>query len=231
VREGLCRRLRGASGRLGIAALAGSRIGTLTRRTRAEPLSLPKSRFERTDDVGRQGSDGQQRLRSARSTACGARPSRAKHGSASRYNRWRTSQGFVEGAPRLTRSHDPCTRAGPIRSSVQYVPLCQASGTKSAVSETSDFLGHQRARIAMNLLALAAARPAWMSSRRARYSGARYRQSQHCKQQSQKPAHGILRRTFRQNISPRETWPSVILQSEFYLLTGLLSSQHFSQSL
>jgi hypothetical protein len=48
-----------------------------------------------------------------------------------------------------------------------------------------------------NLLALAAAWPAWMSSRRARYSGARYRQSQHCKQQSQKPAHGILRRTFR----------------------------------
>jgi hypothetical protein len=32
-------------------------------------------------------------------------------------------------------------------------------------------------------------------------------------------------------VPPRETWPSVILQSEFYLLTGLLSSQHFSQSL
>jgi hypothetical protein len=151
MREGLRGRLRGASGRLGIAALAGSRIGTLTRRTRAEPLSLPKSRFERTDDVGRQGSDGQQRLRSARSTACGARPSRAKHGSASRYNRWRTSQGFVEGAPRLTQSNDPCTRAGPIRSSVQYVRSARASGTKSAVSETSDFLGHQRARIAIEL--------------------------------------------------------------------------------
>jgi hypothetical protein len=33
VREGMRRRLRGASGRLGIAALAGSRIGTLTRPT------------------------------------------------------------------------------------------------------------------------------------------------------------------------------------------------------
>jgi hypothetical protein len=33
----------------------------------------------------------------------------------------RISQGFVEGAPRLARSNDLCTRAGPIRSSVQYV--------------------------------------------------------------------------------------------------------------
>jgi hypothetical protein len=42
-------------------------------------LSLPKSRFERTDDVGRQGSDAQQRLRTARSGVCRVRPSRAKH--------------------------------------------------------------------------------------------------------------------------------------------------------
>ncbi len=63
-------------------------------------LSLPKSRFERTDDVARQGSDAQQRLRTAQSGACRARPSRARHAFAPRYNRWRISQGFVEGVPR-----------------------------------------------------------------------------------------------------------------------------------
>jgi hypothetical protein len=39
-----------------------------------EDLSLPKSRFERADDVARQGSDAQQRLRTARSGVCRARP-------------------------------------------------------------------------------------------------------------------------------------------------------------
>src|ERR1700737_5582603 len=33
-------------------------------------MSLPKSRFERTDDVARQGSDAQQPLRTARSGVC-----------------------------------------------------------------------------------------------------------------------------------------------------------------
>ena len=36
-------------------------------------MSLPKSRFERTDDVGRQGTDAQQRVRNARSGLCRAR--------------------------------------------------------------------------------------------------------------------------------------------------------------
>jgi Transposase domain (DUF772) len=63
-------------------------------------LSLPKSRFERTDDVARQGSDPQQRLRTARSGVCRACPSRAKHAFAPRYNRWHISKGFGEGAPR-----------------------------------------------------------------------------------------------------------------------------------
>jgi hypothetical protein len=66
----------------------------------ASRLSLPKSRFERTDDVARQGSDAQRRLRTARSGVCRARPSRAKHAFAPRYNRWHISQGFGEGAPR-----------------------------------------------------------------------------------------------------------------------------------
>jgi hypothetical protein len=52
------------------------------------------------DDVARQGSDAQQRLRTARSGVCRARPSRAKHAVAPRYNRRHISQGFVEGAPR-----------------------------------------------------------------------------------------------------------------------------------
>jgi hypothetical protein len=42
-------------------------------------LSLPKSRFERTDNVARQGSDAQQRHQIARLGVCRARPSRAKH--------------------------------------------------------------------------------------------------------------------------------------------------------
>jgi len=46
-----------------------------------------RNRFERTDDVGRQGSDAQQHLRTARSSVCRARPSRAKHAFAPRYNR------------------------------------------------------------------------------------------------------------------------------------------------
>jgi hypothetical protein len=47
VREDLRRRLRGASGSLGIAALAGSRIGTLTRRTRAELKRVAFNDFDR----------------------------------------------------------------------------------------------------------------------------------------------------------------------------------------
>src|SRR5215831_6880465 len=43
-------------------------------------LSFPNSRVERTDGAGRQGSDGQQRLRSVRSSASRGRPSRAKQG-------------------------------------------------------------------------------------------------------------------------------------------------------
>ena len=63
-------------------------------------VSLPKSRFEHTDDGGRQGSDAQQRLRSARSIAYRARPCQVKHGFAPRYNRWRMAQESGEGAPR-----------------------------------------------------------------------------------------------------------------------------------
>ncbi len=63
-------------------------------------LSLPKAKFERTDDVARQGSGAQQRLRNARSSVCRAHPSQAKHAFAPRYNRWHISQGFGEGAPR-----------------------------------------------------------------------------------------------------------------------------------
>ena len=63
-------------------------------------MSLPKSRFERTDDVARQESDAQRRLRTARLGVCRARPSRAKHAFAPRYNRWHISQGFGEGAQR-----------------------------------------------------------------------------------------------------------------------------------
>jgi transposase len=69
---------------------------TVTRKN----LSLPKSRFEHTDDGGRQGLDAQQRLRSARSIAYGARPCQVKHGFAPRYNRWRMAQESGEGAPR-----------------------------------------------------------------------------------------------------------------------------------
>ena len=64
------------------------------------PVSLPKSRFEHTDDGGRQGSDAQQRLRSARSIAYRARPCQVKHGFAPRYNRWRMAQESGEGPPR-----------------------------------------------------------------------------------------------------------------------------------
>jgi hypothetical protein len=59
-------------------------------------------------------------------------PSRAKHAFATRYNRWHISQGFVEGAPRSTRSNDQCTRAGSTRSRVQHIRSAKASGTKLA---------------------------------------------------------------------------------------------------
>src|SRR6202035_3136702 len=83
-------------------------------------VSLPKSRFERADDVARQGSDAQQRLRTAQSGVCRAHPSRAKHAFASRYNRWHISQGFGEGDPRRTRSND------------QHIRSARASGTRWA---------------------------------------------------------------------------------------------------
>jgi hypothetical protein len=57
-------------------------------------------RFERTDDGARQGSGAQQRLRTARSGVCRARPSQAKHVFASHYNKRYISQGFGEGVPR-----------------------------------------------------------------------------------------------------------------------------------
>ena len=63
-------------------------------------VSLLKTRFERIDDVARQGSDAQQRVLTARSGVCRARPSRAKREFALHYNRWHISQGFVEGALR-----------------------------------------------------------------------------------------------------------------------------------
>src|SRR3984893_14159645 len=60
-------------------------------------------RFRNLDEVARQGSDAQQRLRTAQSGVCRARPSRARHAFAPRYNRWHISQGFGEGDPRSTR--------------------------------------------------------------------------------------------------------------------------------
>jgi hypothetical protein len=87
-------------------------------------LSLPKSTFERTDDVGHLVSPNRS------IGVCRARPSRAKHAVAPRYNRWRISQEFVEGAPRGTRSKDRCTRAGLTRSSVQHIRSAKASGTR-----------------------------------------------------------------------------------------------------
>jgi len=78
------------------------------------------------------GSDAQQRLRTARVAVCRARPSRAKRAFASHDNRSRISQGFVDDAPRWTRSNDQRTRTGRTRSSVQHVRSARASGTRWA---------------------------------------------------------------------------------------------------
>ena|ERR1700730_2554881 len=60
-------------------------------------LSLPESRFERTDDVSRQGLDAQRRLRTARSGVRRARPFPSE--TCVRIS-WHISQRFSEGAPR-----------------------------------------------------------------------------------------------------------------------------------
>src|SRR2546430_4925912 len=105
-------------------------------------LSLLKTRFERIDGVVRQGLDTRQCLRIVRLAVCRARPSRAKHASASHCNRKRISKGFVEGARRLTRANDPCTRAGSSRSSVQHTHFARASGTTWA-GPGSPLLAHE----------------------------------------------------------------------------------------
>ena len=64
------------------------------------PLSLPNTRFARTDGAIRRGSDAQQCLRTAQLGACKERPSRAKREFALHYNRRHISQEFVEGALR-----------------------------------------------------------------------------------------------------------------------------------
>src|SRR5262245_49597228 len=64
------------------------------------PLSLPKTRFEHSDGVVRQGPDTRQCRRAVRPAVCRAHPSRAKRGSEPHCNRWRISRGFAEGARR-----------------------------------------------------------------------------------------------------------------------------------
>jgi hypothetical protein len=71
--------------RMAVGRTGDCRSQALTQDNQQPMLSLPKSRFERTDDVARQGSDAQQRLRTARSGVCRARLSRARHASAPRY--------------------------------------------------------------------------------------------------------------------------------------------------
>src|SRR5437764_5475164 len=93
-------------------------------------LSLLKTRFERIDDVARQGSDAQQGVLTARSGVCRERPSRAKREFALHYNRWHISQGFVEGALRWMRLNDQCTHVGSTRSSAQHIRSASASGTR-----------------------------------------------------------------------------------------------------
>src|SRR5260370_14547468 len=78
-------------------------------------LSLPKTRFEHSDGVVRQGLDARQCLRTARRAVCRAHPSRAKRGSEPHCNRSRISQGFAEGAQRLTPAIWPSTRTGSIQ--------------------------------------------------------------------------------------------------------------------
>src|SRR6516162_7005655 len=63
-------------------------------------LSLPKTRFEHSGGVVRQGPDTRQCRRTVRRAVCRANPSRAKRGSEPHCNRSRISRGFAEGAPR-----------------------------------------------------------------------------------------------------------------------------------
>jgi GH15 family glucan-1,4-alpha-glucosidase len=63
-------------------------------------VSLPKTRFEHSDGVVRQGPDTRQCRRTVRRAVCRAHPSRAKRGSEPHCNRSRISQGFAEGARR-----------------------------------------------------------------------------------------------------------------------------------
>ena len=63
-----------------------------------QPLSLPKTIFERIDGVGRLESDRRQCPRTARSDVYRACPSQAQRGFARHYNSSRISQGFAEGA-------------------------------------------------------------------------------------------------------------------------------------
>src|SRR5262249_29412004 len=63
-------------------------------------LSLPKTRFEHSHGVVRQGPDTRQCRRAVRPAVCRAHPSRAKRGSEPHCNRWRISRGFAEGARR-----------------------------------------------------------------------------------------------------------------------------------
>src|SRR5438552_10773431 len=58
-------------------------------------LSLPKTRFEHSDGVVRQGPDTRQCRRTVRRAVCRAHPSRAKHGSEPHCNRSRISRGFA----------------------------------------------------------------------------------------------------------------------------------------
>jgi DNA-binding transcriptional LysR family regulator len=68
--------------------------------TYPDVLSLPKTRFEHSDGVVRQGPDTRQCRRTARRAVCRAHPSRAKRGSEPHCNRSRISRGFAEGARR-----------------------------------------------------------------------------------------------------------------------------------
>jgi pimeloyl-ACP methyl ester carboxylesterase len=70
------------------------------RRDFSKLMSLPKTRFERSDGVVRQERDTRQCRRTVRRAVCRAHPSRAKRGSEPHCNRSRISRGFAEGARR-----------------------------------------------------------------------------------------------------------------------------------
>jgi hypothetical protein len=65
-----------------------------------QQVSLPKTRSARIDGVTLQGSGARQCFHIARSGACRARPSPAKHEFAPHYNSGRISKEFAEGALR-----------------------------------------------------------------------------------------------------------------------------------